>query len=204
MRRDLGICGHEAKTKHATGRSDDETLGDAWTFTAIGRDSKLIVTWHLGHRTARDTLAFTEKLAYATEGNFQISTDGFAAYRDAIVESLGMQKVDFAQVIKIYQGSQKKDETRYSPAQCVGCEKVSVFGRPDMEKAGTSRVERSNLTLRMETRRFTRLTNAFSKKWANHHAMLALSFAHYNFCGCTGRFVAPRRWQRALRNRFGL
>jgi IS1 family transposase len=172
--------GMKSKTK-AKNKIDDPTLGDSWTFTAIERHSKLILAWHLGHRGTPDTVMFTEKLAHATSGSFQVTTDGFAAYKDAIVLSLGAQRVDFAQLVKIY-AHKPETVTRYSPADCIGCKKTPVHGRPDMERVGTSRVERHNLSIRMETRRFTRLTNAFSKKWANHHAALALYFAYYNFC----------------------
>jgi len=160
---------------------NDPTIGDAWTYTAIERNTKLILCWHLGQRTMHDTVQFTEKLAHATEGNFQVTTDGFAAYKDAVVYSLGAQHVDFAQLIKIYQNN-PENETRYSPAKCIGTKKKRVFGRPYRDRVSTSIVERSNLSVRMENRRFTRLTNAFSKRWANHHAALALYFAHYNFC----------------------
>jgi len=173
--------GMKARTKDKK-NIDDPTLGDAWTFTAIERHSKLIIAWHLGHRTMRDTLAFAEKIARATEGSFQISTDGFKAYQDAVVYSLGAQHVDFAQIVKIYRSNPTEPETRYSPAQCIGCKKEAVFGSPDMDAVGTSRIERHNLSVRMETRRFTRLTNGFSKKWEKHHAALALYFAYYNFC----------------------
>jgi transposase-like protein/IS1 family transposase len=182
------FIGMKAKTA-AKKDSDDPTLGDAWTFTAIERNTKLILAWHLGHRTMYDTVQFTEKLAHATEGNFQVTTDGFAAYKDAIVYSLGAQHVDFAQLIKIYQNN-PETETRYSPAKCIGTKKQAVFGRADKDRVGT-RIERHNLSVRMENRRFTRLTNAFSKKWVNHRAALALYFAYYNFCrihktlGCT-------------------
>jgi IS1 family transposase len=159
----------------------DFSIGDAWTFTAIERHTKLILAWHLGHRTMRDTVAFTEKLAYATDGSFQITTDGFKAYQDAVVYSLGAQHIDFAQLIKIYQNT-PEPETRYSPAKCIGAKKQPIFGNPDEDRIGTSRIERHNLSVRMENRRFTRLTNAFSKKWANHRAGLALYFAYYNFC----------------------
>jgi len=170
------------KSKTATKKEvDDPRLGDAWTFTAIERHSKLILAWHLGHRTMYDTVQFTEKLAHATDGNFQVTTDGFAAYKDAIVYSLGAQHVDFAQLVKIYQNN-PENETRYSPAKCIGTKKNRVFGRPDRDRVSTSIVERSNLSVRMENRRFTRLTNAFSKRWANHRAALALYFAYYNFC----------------------
>lgn len=172
--------GMKSRTK-ARKQIEDKEVGDCWTFTAIERHTKLILAWHLGLRTYEDTFAFTEKLAYATSGNFQISTDGFKAYQDAVVYSLGMHQVDFAQVIKIY-ANNPEGETRYSPAKCTGFRKEAIHGDPDMDRAGTSRIERHNLSVRMENRRFTRLTNGFSKKWANHHAALALYFAYYNFC----------------------
>ena len=168
------------RTKNKKGITDKEK-GDAWCFIGMERYTKLILAWHLGHRTADDTEIFTEKLAYATEGNFQINTDGFAAYKEAVVYSLGAQFVDFAQVIKIYKGN-TEDDTRYSPSVCVGCEKVAVFGDPDLERASTSHIERQNLTVRMSMRRMTRLTNAFSKKWLNLKRAYALQFAYYNFC----------------------
>jgi hypothetical protein len=135
----------------------------------------------LGHRSYEDTATFTDKIAHATKGSFQISTDGFKAYQDAVVMSLAPQKVHFAQLVKIYR-SNPMDETRYSPAECTGARKEVIWGNPDMDRVGTSRIERHNLSVRMETRRFTRLTNAFSKKWEKHHAALALYFAYYNFC----------------------
>jgi transposase-like protein/IS1 family transposase len=159
---------------------DDPTLGDCWTYTAIERNSKLILAWHLGQRTYQDTQVFTDKLAYATSGSFQVTTDGFKGYRDAMVMSLGVQKVDFAQLVKIY--ASNPEETRYSPAKCIGTKCETIYGNPDPSRIGTSRIERHNLSIRMETRRFTRLTNAFSKKWANHRAALALYLAYYNFC----------------------
>jgi transposase-like protein/IS1 family transposase len=157
---------------------DAATMGDAYTFVGIERNSKLVLAWHLGRRTTRDTEAFTEKLNEATAGNFQITTDGFAAYRDAVSFSLGT-RVDFAQLIKVYASSQ--EETRYSPAEVVSTEVVPVIGNPNPDKICTSHVERQNLTMRMQIRRFTRLTNAFSKKWENHYAALSLYFAYYNF-----------------------
>jgi len=158
---------------------DDATMGDAYCFTAIERTSKLIVAWHLGRRTARDTEAFTEKINEATAGNFQITTDGFKAYVDAVHMSLGT-RVDFAQLIKVYAAS-PEGEHRYSPSEVISTEVVPVIGNPDPSKICTSHVERQNLTMRMQIRRFTRLTNAFSKKWENHYAALSLYFAYYNF-----------------------
>jgi IS1 family transposase len=174
-----GYVGMKEKTKAVKGR-DEVTLGDAWTFVAIERHSKLVLAWHLGRRTERDTVAFTEKIAESTKGNFQITTDGFKPYQDAIVMSLGVQGVDFAQLVKMY-ASNPESETRYSPAECIGCKKTPVFGKPDKRKISTSHVERQNLTVRMQMRRLTRLTNAFSKKWEKLYAMLALYFAWYNF-----------------------
>jgi transposase-like protein/IS1 family transposase len=175
-----GYVGMKARTKSRKKITDGKT-GDAWCFIGMERYTKLILAWHLGHRNMDDTIAFTEKLSEATEGSFQINTDGFPAYKDAIVYSLGAQFVDFAQVIKIYR-STPENETRYSPSTCIGCQKVAGFGDPNLERASTSHIERQNLTVRMSMRRMTRLTNAFSKKWLNLKWAYALQFAHYNFC----------------------
>lgn len=180
-----GFVGMKEKTKVKKG-SDLDGIGDAWTFVAFERHSKLVLSWHLGRRTEADTIAFTEKLAHATRGNFQITTDGFKPYQHAIVLSLGAQHVDFAQLVKIYVNNPEGPQTRYSPAECTGARKVAIYGNPDMEKVSTSHVERMNLNIRMGMRRMTRLTNAFSKKWSKLHAMLALYFAHYNFCRVHG------------------
>jgi len=174
-----GYVGMKEKTKARKGR-DETTIGYAYTFVAIERHSKLVLAWHLGRRTERDTVAFTEKLAAATEGSFQVTTDGFSPYKDAIVLTLAAQGVDFAQLVKVY-ASNPESETRYSPADCIGCKKTPVFGDPDRAKISTSHVERQNLTMRMQMRRLTRLTNAFSKKWEKLYAMLALYFTWYNF-----------------------
>jgi len=170
------------KTKKRQGK-DDTQLGDAYTFVAFERESKLILAWHLGRRTERDTLLFTEKIFAAvdgTEGRIQVSTDGFAAYPDAIAYSLGT-RADYAQLIKIY-GVSGDDEHRYSPSRIIEAIPTPMFGNPDPEKICTSHVERQNLNIRMAMRRFTRLTNAFSKKWENLKAALAFYFAYYNFC----------------------
>lgn len=176
-----GFVGIKQKTKNFQGRGDDDTLGDAYCFIGIERDTKLILAWHLGRRTEADTICFTEKLAHATRGNFQITTDGFKPYQHAVVLSLGAQHVDFAQLVKLYTAD-REGEARYSPAECTGAKKVPIYGNPDMAKVSTSHIERQNLTVRMSMRRMTRLTNAFSKKWLNHKAAYALYFAHYNFC----------------------
>jgi transposase-like protein/IS1 family transposase len=158
----------------------DPLRGDAYCFVAIERNSKVVVAWHLGRRTARDTVAFTEKINEATSGEFQITTDGFKAYVDAILYSLGT-RVDFAQLIKIYAAS-REGEQCYSPAKVVDAIPVVQSGNPKFESICTSHVERQNLSIRMGMRRMTRLTNAFSKKWENLKAAYALWFAFYNFC----------------------
>ena len=168
------------KTKNRKGLESDETIGDAYTFVAIERNTKLVLAFHLGRRTKADTEIFTEKLDYATTGQFQINTDDFSSYRDAIVSTLG-SRVDFAQIIKIF-GRPEGEERRYSPPQVIEMRKTAVHGQPNMDTATTSHVERQNLTMRMAMRRFTRLTNGFSKKWLNLYAMLCLHYAHYNFC----------------------
>lgn len=158
-----------------------EGVGDAYTFVAMERNTKLVLAWHLGDRDAANTEAFTEKLHRATSGHFQMTTDGFAPYRHAVSYSLGT-RVDFAQLIKVYGKNDREGEQKYSPPEVVSTETKTFIGSPDPRRICTSIVERGNLSIRTSVRRLTRLTNAFSKKWANHHAMMALYFAFYNFC----------------------
>jgi len=174
-----GFVGMKEKTKNSKGE-DDVRIGDAYCFVALERTNKLILAWHLGRRSAADTVEFTDKLRYSTKGNFQVNTDGFKLYVDAMEWSFGAD-VDFAQIIKVY-ANNPENETRYSPCQCTGCNKQVVCGSPDLSKASTSHIERQNLTIRMSMRRMTRLTNAFSKKWNNLKYAYALHFAYYNFC----------------------
>jgi IS1 family transposase len=160
---------------------EDDRLGDAYTFVGIERHSKLVLCWHLGRRTYDDTFAFTEKLYRATGTHWQLTTDGFKAYQNAVIHSLGARDVDFAQLVKVYAHPSADDHT-YSPPTVINSVPVEIYGNPDPDRICTSHVERSNLTMRMQMRRFTRLTNGFSKKWENLKAMLALYFAYYNFC----------------------
>ena len=156
-----------------------DTLGDAYTYVAIERNSKLILAWHLGRRTRQDTFNFILKLRRATAGKFQLTTDGWTAYPDAVERIFGID-IHFAQLIKVY-AAVREGEQRYSPAEVVDVEVVPRVGMPDYERICTSHIERQNLTMRMQIRRLTRLTNAYSKKWENLRAAIALHFAYYNF-----------------------
>ena len=159
----------------------DESIGDAYTFVAMERNTKLVLNFALGRRNQATTDIFIEGLRAATSPqNFQITTDGFAPYIRAIDNTLS-DRVDFARLIKVYR-SNTEGEHRYSPADVVSTEVVPVLGNPNPERICTSHIERQNLTMRMQIRRLTRLTNGFSKKWENLWAALALHFAYYNFC----------------------
>ena len=160
--------------------TDDQNLGDCYTFVAIERHSKLVLNIAMGKRDQSTTDAFIEGIRHATTGShFQITTDGFAPYRSAITTTLH-DRCDFAQLIKVYRAP-SDGEARYSPAEVASVEVVPVMGRPDPERICTSIVERSNLSTRMSVRRFTRLTNAFSKRWENHWAAVILWYTWYNF-----------------------
>ena len=161
---------------------DDQNLGDCYVFVGIEHTTKLVINIAMGKRDQSTTDIFVEGLRQATARMpFQITTDGFAPYRSAVTATLHDRLTGFAQLIKVYRATQE-GEARYSPAEVKSVEVVPVSGNPDPERICTSIVERQNLSVRMGVRRFTRLTNAFSKKWENHWAAVALWFAFYNFC----------------------
>lgn len=173
------FVGMKEKTKQRLHKTDPE-LGDAYTWIALERESKLAVSWHLGRRTAADASLFMAKTAAAVKGRFQLTSDGFNAYPEAVARHLGGD-VDYAQLVKTYSSETADSERRYSPPRIISAEKIAISGSPDPAKVCTSHVERTNLHVRMQMRRFTRLTNAFSRKRENLRAALALHFAAYNF-----------------------
>ncbi|HZR84563.1 MAG TPA: IS1 family transposase [Candidatus Binatia bacterium] len=174
------FCGMKEKAAKAKGSERPEGVGDVWTWTAIDADHKLIIAWLVGGRDAGYAYEFMLDVAGRLANRVQLTTDGHGAYLATVPDAFGFD-VDFAQLVKVYGPDPREDQRRYSPAQCLGAEKHRVIGHPDPEHISTSYVERSNLTLRMANRRFTRLTNAFSKKLANHCHMIALYTVWYNF-----------------------
>ena len=154
--------------------------GDVWTWTAIDADSKLVLSWCLGGRDSYTALAFMQDVARRLSQRVQLSTDGHKVYLQAVERAFG-SNIDYAMIQKIY-GSDPEPEKRYSPAKCLGIDVEKIQGNPDPKHISTSYVERQNLTMRMHMRRFTRLTNAFSKKIQNHGHSVALHFMYYNFC----------------------
>lgn len=163
----------------AKAKAAPEGSGDVWTWTAIDADTKLILSYFVGDRGLESATAFVTDLRLRVIGRPQITTDQLGAYPGAIDWAFG-HRVDYAQLVKTYRQT-KSDTVRYSPAECVGAKKRPLIGAPDEAHISTSYVERQNLTMRMSMRRFTRLTNAFSKKVDNHVAALALYFVFYNF-----------------------
>src|SRR5438876_1944851 len=168
-----------AKQKNVSLEQMQQGAGDVWTWTAICADTKLIISYTLGDRGAGTATAFMQDVAARIANRVQLTTDGHHVYVDAVEDAFGSD-VDYAMLQKIY-GMPTEPETRYSPATCIGCKTAVVTGNPDPNHISTSFVERSNLSMRMGMRRFTRLTNGFSKKLENHGHMVALYFFHYNF-----------------------
>jgi IS1 family transposase len=177
-------------------------VGDVWTFTAIDAETKLVPSFLVGSRDAGCATEFVQDLASRLANRIQLTSDGHKMYLSAVEEGFGGD-VDFAQLIKVY-GPTPTGDTRYSPAECLGTQKHAVTGCPDAKHVSTSYVERQNLTMRMSMRRFTRLTNGFSKKIENLIAAVAVHYMHYNFArphmslkGLTpaqAAGVADRRW----------
>jgi len=155
--------------------------GDVYTWVAIDADTKLVPCWNVGRRDAESGMAFIKDLSERVTSRFQLSTDGNKMYLTAVEEAFGSE-IDYGMIVKIYGHTEDDASKRYSPAECIGCEKEVIAGKPDMNLVSTSYIERQNLTMRMGMRRFTRLTNGFSKKIENHMHAVALHYMHYNFC----------------------
>ena len=168
-----------AKAKNVRPEKKAIGWGDVWTWTAIDADTKLCVSYLVGGRDLGWATEFMEDCASRIRNRVQITTDGHKSYLEAVENAFGAD-IDYAQLQKIY-GAVAENETRYSPARCIGCDMKVVSGNPDPKHVSTSFVERQNLSMRMSIRRFTRLTNAFSKKIENHVAMVALHLMYYNY-----------------------
>jgi IS1 family transposase len=169
------------KDKNLTLEQVQGGLGSVWTWTALDADTKLIVSYMLGDRGAETAQAFIRDVASRVSNRIQLTTDGHRVYAEAVEDAFGSE-IDYAMLVKIYGASGDNPESRYSPATCIGCRTGVLAGNPDPDHISTSFVERSNLSMRMGMRRFTRLTNGFSKKLENHGHAVALYFMHYNYC----------------------
>jgi IS1 family transposase len=170
-----------AKTKNVTPEiaAKNPFAGDVWTWMAIDADTKLIPSWIIGQRDGVTARIFVNDLAARLANRIQLTSDGLNVYL-AAVERAFRGEVDYAQLVKIY-GDTSEGQKRYSPAECIGCERKDIVGYPDPGHVSISYIERANLTMRMGMRRFTRLTNGFSKKIENHSASVAIHLTHYNF-----------------------
>jgi IS1 family transposase len=171
------------KEKRATPEKKAEGQGDTWTWTAVDQDSKVLLAYKVGDRDALTAGEFVADLEDRLANRVQLTTDGLRLYLTAVENAFGWARVDYAMLVKKYgPGPETDGARRYSPAQFVSAEKVEVMGNPDFEDVCTSHVERNNLTMRMQMRRFTRLTNGFSKKREFHLYAVALHTMHYNYC----------------------
>jgi len=171
------------KDKNATPEQKEAGMGDAWTWVGIDADTKLVVSWYVGNRSAESACEFMNDMASRLTNRVQLTTDGHHAYLEAVTDAFGSQ-IDFAQLVKIYGSSSDSNsptERKYSPSKLKSITKNVISGNPDETLVSTSYVERQNLTMRMHMRRFTRLTNGFSKKLENHMHAIALHFVYYNF-----------------------
>ena len=168
-----------AKNKNITPEIKEKSpsAGDIWTWTAIDADTKLMLSWLVASRDLESAKTFMQDVASRVANRVQLTTDAYRPYLTAVDNAFGTE-IDYSQLHKIYSS---ESTGRYSPAVCIGCKKLEVSGDPDPKHVSTSYVERANLTIRMSIRRFTRLTNAFSKKIENHAAMVSLYFMYYNF-----------------------
>jgi IS1 family transposase len=170
-----------AKQKNVpTAKTAQVDAGDVWTWTAIDADTKLMPSWFVGGRDSDSAIIFMDDLASRLADRIQLTSDGHKAYLEAVEGAFGVD-IDYAILVKIYGGAPENAKGRYSPAECTGARKVRIEGNPDQKHVSTSFSERSNLTMRMHMRRFTRLTNAFSKKVENHTHAVALHMMYYNF-----------------------
>jgi IS1 family transposase len=170
-----------AKEKNVAPSERGKGRGDAWTWTAICADTKLVPCWHVGKRDADAAAFFMEDLASRLAHRIQLTTDGHKAYLQAVEGAFGWNGVDYAMLVKLF-GPSTTGTIRYSPPEFIKAEKNTIMGNPDDKLVSTSYAERQNLTMRMNVRRLTRLTNGFSKKIENHIHAIALYFMHYNFC----------------------
>jgi len=169
-----------SKERHTTPEKKMQGFGDAWTWLALDSETKLCVSFLVGGRDAAWANLFMQDCARRINGRVQVTTDGHRAYLEAVEGAFGMD-CDYAVLQKLYGLPSEEEARRYSPARCIGCETKVVSGNPDPQYINTSHIERFNLTMRMSNRRFTRLTNAFSKKWRNHELMIAIHAVHYNY-----------------------